>query len=81
MKPAQALNLVRKAARRQGLIVEELSGRGKGSHRIYRLVDSEGVEVKRFGLTGHAKDLSWSVLCDLEDGLVPVFGEKWMEKR
>ncbi|KAA2258754.1 hypothetical protein F0L68_23270 [Solihabitans fulvus] len=80
MKPAQAMRLVHKAARRVGLNVVELRGRGKGSHRIYALVDSEGAEVGRFGLTSHARELSWAVLRNLEDGLARLFGEKWMEE-
>ena len=80
MKPAQALTLVRKLARQHGLTVRELPGRGKGSHLIYALVDSSGAEVARFGLTGHARELSWTVLARLEERLAPVFGEKWTER-
>jgi hypothetical protein len=39
MKPAQVLTLVRKLARRHDFTVEELPKRGKGSHRIFVLVD------------------------------------------
>jgi hypothetical protein len=81
MKPAQALSLVKKTGRNHGLRVELLPGRGKGSHRIYALVDSDGQEVERFGLTEHPRDLSWTLLRDLEDGLAHLFGEKWTEKR
>jgi hypothetical protein len=81
MKPAQALQHVRRAARKHALIVEELPGRGKGSHRIYRLLDASGVEVARFGLTDHPRELSWTVLRGIEDGLAHLFGEKWMEQR
>ena len=35
----------------------------------------------RFGLTDHPRELSWTVLRGLEDGLAPYFGDKWMEKR
>lgn len=38
-------------------------------------MDSSGHEVARFGLTGHARDLSWGVLRTLEDGLAPWFGQ------
>lgn len=81
MKPAQALQLVRRTARQHDLTVVELAGRGKGSHRIYTLVDASGREVARFGLTSHPRDLSWTVLRALEDGLAFLFGEKWTEKR
>jgi hypothetical protein len=81
MKPAQALQLVRRHAREHGLTVVDLPGRGKGSHRLYTLVDSSGTQVARFGLTDHPRELSWTVLRGIEEGLAPFFGEKWMEKR
>jgi hypothetical protein len=81
MKPAQVLTLIRKLARQQGLTIEELPKRGKGSHRIFALADSEGKEVGRFGLTGHARDLSWKVLESTEGSLAHLFGEKWTEGR
>ena len=80
MKPAQALTVVRKLARAHHLTVHQLPGRGKGSHQIYALVDSSGAEVERFGLTGHSRELSWTVLTRLEERLAPLFGEKWMER-
>lgn len=81
MKPAQTLQLVRRVARLHDLAVVELPGRGKGSHRIFTLVDPAGREVARFGLTDHPRELSWTVLRHLEDGLAHLLGEKWMEKR
>jgi hypothetical protein len=81
MKPAQAMQLVRRNAREHGFTVVELPGRGKGSHRLYVLVDSSGVQVARFGVTDHPRELSWTVLRALEEGLATQFGEKWMEKR
>lgn len=81
MRPAQVLSLVRKVARRHGMSVVELPGRGKGSHQLYALVHSDGSEVARFGLTDHPKDLSWPLLRRLEDGLAPWSGDSWMEKR
>jgi hypothetical protein len=81
MKPAQTLQLVRRTARRHALTVQELPGRGKSSHRIYRLLDASGAEVGRFGLTDHPRELSWQVMRGLEDGLAHLFGEKWMEQR
>jgi len=79
-KPAQTLQLVRRVARRHGLTVIELPGRGKGSHRIYILEDTDGNERGRFGLTDHGRELSWTVLRNLEDGLTGELGENWMEK-
>ncbi|MBA2471542.1 MAG: hypothetical protein H0V41_04570 [Pseudonocardiales bacterium] len=82
MKPAQVLTLIRKLGRQQhGLTIEELPKRGKGSHRICVLADAEGKEVGRFGLTGHARDLSWKVLGSTEGSLAHLFGENWTEGR
>lgn len=81
MRPTQALSLVRKLAREHGLTVIELKGRGKGSHRMYALVDSNGSKIARFGLTDHPRDLSQPMMIRLEDGLAPWFGERWTEKR
>jgi hypothetical protein len=72
--------MVRRLARAHNLAVRQLPGRGKGSHQIYALVDSAGAEVERFGVTGHARELSWTVLTRLEERLTPLFGEKWMER-
>jgi hypothetical protein len=81
MRPAQVLALVRRLSRARGLSVRELSGRGKGSHRLYAIEDAEGKELARFGLTGHARDLSWTVMAHLEQGLAHLFGDKWTETR
>ena len=81
MKPAQVLTLVRKLARQHGLTVEELPKRGKGSHRIFVLADAEGNEVGRFGLTGHPRDLSRTVLESIEGSLAHLLGEMWTERR
>ncbi len=82
MKPTQAMQLVRRHAREHGLTVVDLPGRGKGSHHLYTLVDSSGTQVGRFGLTDHRRELSWTVLRGIEEGLAPFFArEKWMEKR
>lgn len=82
MKPAQVISLIRRLARRHDLTVMELPGRGKGSHRIFKLVDASGAELARFGVTGHgSRDMSWTVLSAIEDGLAPLLGEKWTEKR
>lgn len=80
MKPAAALSLIRKQARARGLTVRELQGRGKGSHRMFVLENSDGTVVGDFGVTGHPRDLSWTVLTRLEERLAPLFGERWTEK-
>ncbi|WP_232662682.1 hypothetical protein [Pseudonocardia sp. TRM90224] len=61
------------------MAVVELPGRGKGSHRIYSVQSSEGIEVSRFGLTDHPRELTWTVLRGVETALAPWFGDKWME--
>ena len=81
MKPAGVLSLIRRRAREHELTMRDLPGRGKGSHRIFVLEDRAGIEVARFGLTGHPRDLSWALLTQLEDGLAHLFGTKWMEDR
>lgn len=87
MTAGQALSLIRKLARKGGYRVEgpltsaRGRARGKGSHATYALCDSTGAELVRFGLTGHTKDMSWTVLGQLEQRLTPYFGEKWTEKR
>lgn len=81
MRSAQMRSLIRRHARAHDLTVRELPGRGKGSHRLYALEDASGSEVARFGLTGHARDRSWTVMEHLEDGLAHLFGAKWTEIR
>lgn len=86
MRGAQALTLVKKLAHQHGLTVVQMLDprgrkRGKGSHAIYALLDANGSEVVRFGLTDHPGDLSWTLLNRLEERLAPVFGEKWTENR
>ena len=78
MKPAAALSLIRRRAREHSLKVRELPGRGKGSHHMYVIEDSSGARIANFGLTGHPKELTWTVLQRLEERLAPVFGERWM---
>jgi hypothetical protein len=81
MKPAKVLQLARRAARAHDLTVEELPGRGKGSHHIYRLRDEHGTEVGRFAVTGHNRELSWTVLRSIESALSSLLGEKWLEEK
>lgn len=80
MKPAQTVQAVRRAARRDGLTVVEVSGRGKGSHQLFALLDEKGVHVGQFTVPQHPRELSWVVLRSIEAGLAHLFGEKWMEK-
>lgn len=80
MTAAQTLQLVRKVARKRGYRVEQLSGRGKGSHQIHLVLDADDRELGRFSVTDHgSKDVSWGVLRQIEDGLAGLLGEKWME--
>ncbi|WP_046468977.1 hypothetical protein [Allosalinactinospora lopnorensis] len=81
MKARAVLSLARMAARANNLKVEELKGRGKGSHHVYVIRGANGGEVGRFSLTDHSKEVSWTVLRSIDDGLVHLFGEKWLEKR
>jgi hypothetical protein len=81
MKPAKVLQLVNRAARKARLTVDLVPSRGKGSHGIYVVRDEKGTEVVRFAVTGHKRELSWTVLWSIEDALAPLFGEKWMEER
>jgi hypothetical protein len=62
------------------LSVVEMVGRGKGSHRVYLLVDRGGSQVGRITVPPHPGDLSWVVLRDIEQKLESLFGEKWTEK-
>ncbi|MGH3319346.1 MAG: hypothetical protein ACRDN9_04040 [Streptosporangiaceae bacterium] len=73
---------MRRLSRRHDLTVRDLPGRGKGSHRIYVLVNDDGTEVARFGLTSHgSKEMSWRLMTELENGLAQLFGDKWTERR
>jgi hypothetical protein len=79
-KPEEALRLIRTMARDHDVTVHEQKGRGKGSHRRFRILDEEGHEVARFGLVSHAGDMSWTVTRSLEEALEGVFGEGWMSE-
>lgn len=80
LKAQAALRLARTAARGSGYSIHEIAGRGKGSHQLYAVLDSAGNEVGRFTLTNHPRELSWTVLRSLEDGLAHLFGDDWLEK-
>ena len=81
LKPPAVLRLVRRAAHRCGLQLEEKPGRGKGSHRIFVVLDADGAELARFAITGHNREVSWTVLRTIEKALEHLFGAKWMEDR
>lgn len=80
IKSARMLSLIGKRTREADLTLTELQGRGKGSHRIFIITDADDHEVARFGLTGHDRELSWTVLRQIEDGLAHLFGERWTER-
>ncbi|MGH3301824.1 MAG: hypothetical protein ACRDOK_09100 [Streptosporangiaceae bacterium] len=80
MKPAAALSLIRRRAREHNLTVRELPGRGKGSHRMFAIEDADRNEVARFGLAGHARDLSLTLLQQIEDGLAHLLCEGWTDR-
>jgi hypothetical protein len=81
LRPTALLTLVRRQARRHGCVVEEMSGRGKGSHRLYVVLDRNDLEVGRFAVPDHRRELSWTVLRSIEAALVHEFGERWMEEK
>lgn len=81
MRPRAALQHVTRVARKHGYRVEQLRGRGKGSHAVYVILDEGDNEVGRFGLTGHGdRELSWTMMRQIEDGLAHLFSERWMER-
>ena len=76
----QLMAVVRSQARLYDLSVIEFVGRGKGSHRVYLVLDVDGVERGRITVTDHPGDLSWTVLGDIEKKLTHLFGPRWTEK-
>ncbi|AOS63059.1 hypothetical protein TL08_11225 [Actinoalloteichus hymeniacidonis] len=81
MKPARVLSLIRRSARDAGLTIEQIPGRGKGSHQIFVVRNDCGTQVGRFAITGHGRELSWTVLRSIEQALAPLFGAQWMEEK
>ena len=81
MRPAQTLQVVRRAARRQGWVVVEVPGRARGSHQLFAVADEHGERLARFVVPQHPRELSWLVLRSIESDLAPLFGQKWMEER
>ena len=76
----QVLKAVRKHARRLGHAVEQLPKRGKGSHSIWVVLDVDGKEIGRIGLTGHSGQQSQAVTRSNEHALEDLFGEGWLDK-
>lgn len=76
----QALRLIRRNARQHGWTTHQLPARGKGSHTIWVVLDEDGTEVGRVGLTGHTGEMSWHVTRSIEQALEPLFGKGWMDK-
>ncbi|MCL2483382.1 MAG: hypothetical protein FWF43_08250 [Propionibacteriaceae bacterium] len=77
---AQVLSAVRKAARISGYTVRQLPKRGKGSHTIWVVLDAQGSEIGRIGLTGHAGQQSQAVTRSNEQALEKLFGEGWLDR-
>jgi len=75
----QVLKAVRRAARQNNYKVEQLPKRGKGSHTIWVVLDDDGVEVGRIGLTGHSGQQSQTVTRSNEQALEELFGEGWLD--
>lgn len=76
----QVLKTMRKLARDNGWTVTQLPKRGKGSHTMWAVLDADGYELGRVGLTGHAGAMTPTVTRSNERALEPIFGEGWMDK-
>jgi len=76
----EVLKAVRKNARRLGHTVQKLDKRGKGSHTIWAVLDANGNELGRIGLTGHAGHMSQTVTRSNEQALEGIFGKGWLDK-
>jgi hypothetical protein len=81
LRPTALLTLVRRHARQRRWAVTELPGRGKGSHRLFVVRDADEVEIGRFSVPDHRRELSWTVLRSIESALAHGFGERWMEEK
>ncbi|HEY2983488.1 MAG TPA: hypothetical protein VGJ38_05005 [Jatrophihabitantaceae bacterium] len=76
----QVLKTMRKLARDNAWIVQQLPKRGKGSHTIWAVLDADGVELGRVGLTGHSGAMTQTVTRSNEQALEPIFGEGWLDR-
>lgn len=75
----EVLKAVRKHAKLHGWTVQQLPKRGKGSHSIWVVLDNDGKELGRIGLTGHAGAQSPTVTRSNEEALEPIFGKGWLD--
>jgi hypothetical protein len=78
--------MLRRAARDRGFavgqVVDPATGkpRGKGSHEVWALYDSQGFEAARSTLTKHPGEMSWTVTRAFETAFQQVLGEGWMDR-
>ena len=59
--------------------MEQLTRRGKGSHSIWVVLDPDGEELGRVGLTGHSGQMSQTVTRSNESALEHLFGKGWLD--
>lgn len=71
---------MRKLPRDNGWIVQQLPKRGNGSHTVWAVLDSDGVELGRVDLTGHSGAMTQTVTRSNEHALEPIFGEGWLDR-
>ena len=80
------LALLRRTARSRGFTVEQVihpttgKPRGKGSHEVWAIHDSQGTEIARGALTKHPGEMSWAVTRSFENAFQHVLGEGWMDR-
>jgi hypothetical protein len=48
---------------------------------LYLVQDADQLEVGRFAVPDHPRELSWTVLRSIEDALAHEFGGRWMEEK
>jgi hypothetical protein len=71
---------IRKQARLHGFTVAPLPKRGKGSHTMWAVLDADGNEIGRVGLTGHPGAMTQTVTRSNEAALEGIFGKGWLDK-
>lgn len=76
----QFLKAARRAAKARGYVVVRLPKRGKGSHTIWEIEDAHGNRLARFGLTGHAGQMTQTVTRSNEKNLEGLFGKGWLDR-
>lgn len=60
--------------------MQQLPKRGNGSHTVWAVLDSDGVELGRVDLTGHSGAMTQTVTRSNEQALEPIFGEGWLDR-